>query len=82
MRAAVCALAGTIGAPLGAPFEAGIRLRAASLPSGVQFGADNLGRLSAEAVVLLGAACLADRRGARCRCSRTFAPMMASPVTR
>jgi len=43
MRAAVCALAGTIGAPLDAPVKAGIRLRAASLPSGVQFGADNLG---------------------------------------
>jgi hypothetical protein len=67
MRAAVCALAGTIGAPLGAPFAAGIRLRAASLPSGVQFGADNLGRRCAEEVVLLGAARLADRRGARCR---------------
>ena len=38
MRAAVRALAGVDGAPLGAPLEAGIRLRAGSLSRGVQCG--------------------------------------------
>ncbi len=56
MRAAVCALAGVDGRPLGAPLEAVSGCVPPRSREGARFSAGNLGRLCAEEVVLLGAA--------------------------
>ena len=56
MRAAVCALAGVDGRPLGAPLEAVSGCVPPRSREAFRSGAGNLGRLCAEEVVLLGAA--------------------------
>ena len=71
-----------IGAPLCAPLDGGHPLACGLAPDRALGSVrGNLGRLRSEEVVLLGAARLADRRAARCRCSRTLPAPMASPVT-
>ena len=78
MRAAVCALTGIAGAPPCAPLEAGIRLRAGSLPRGVQFCAGGCVR---EEVVLLGAAALLTGVPLDAAAQGRLLPTMASPAS-